>query len=124
MKRSHKIVAGIALSLSLGLAAVAFAYPGGGPGPHMRGGYGMMGFGPGGGHGAAAQLMTPEEHAAFREKMAQATPEERVKLMAENHAEMQKRAADKGITMGQGAHGSHGGFGPGAGPCWMQGAAQ
>ena len=46
------------------------------------------------------QLMTPEERIAMREKMrAAATPEERQQLMAANHAEMQKRAAEKGITL-------------------------
>jgi len=46
------------------------------------------------------QLMTPEERIAMREKMrTAATPEERQQLMAANHAEMQKRAAEKGITL-------------------------
>lgn len=136
MKRSHKIAASIALSLSLGLAGAAFAHPGGGWGPQMRGpGYGMMGAG----YGPGAQLVTPEERAAFQEKMANAaTPEERQALMAEHRAEVQKRAAEKGLTLGQGAgpRGAYGprgggygpgagrGFGPGAGPCWTQGAAQ
>jgi len=124
MKRSHKIAAGIALSLGLGLTTAAFAHPGGGWGPHMRGGYGMMGAGYGPGAGMGAQLMTPEERAAHQEKMLKATPEERVKLMAEHRAEIQKRAEEKGITPGQGAGPRGGGYGPGAGPCWMQGAAQ
>ncbi len=49
---------------------------------------------------AGQQLMTPEERTAMREKMrAAATPEERQQIMAANHAEMQKRAAEKGITL-------------------------
>jgi len=130
------------MSLSLGVAAAAFAQAGG-EGSHMRGGSGMMGgAGTTGGSGMmggsemmggsgmmggagmmseqGAQLMTAEERAALHEKMVKATPEERRKLMADNHAEMQKRAAEKGITLGQ-ATGRHGG--PGAGPCRTQGAA-
>jgi hypothetical protein len=90
----------------------------------MQGGmqYGMMGggMGPGAmagyGAGYGAQLMTPEERTAFREKMRNATPEERQKLAEANHAEMQKRAQEKGITLPE----RHG---PGAGPCWTSAAA-
>lgn len=123
MKRSHKIAAGIAVSLSLGLATAAFAQMGGGAGPYMRGGmqYGMMGgmgpgamAGSGGGHGM--QLMSPEERTAFREKMRNATPEERQKLAEATRADMQKRAQEKGITLREGR-------GPGAGPCWTSAAA-
>lgn len=76
----------------------------------MNGGtrQGMMGNGmaPGmrqGGAGPNAafqQLMTPEERSAMIEKMRNAkTPEERQKIAAENRAEMEKRAKDKGITL-------------------------
>jgi len=133
MKHSHKLVAGAVAALSLGLAAAAFAHPGymgGGMGPGMRGGMGtgmmmhggggmgpgmMGGMGPramGPGYGAPAagqQLMTPEEHTALREKMRSAkTPEERQKLAEANHAEMEKRAKDKGITLPQGSGPWHG----------------
>ena len=87
-----------------------------GPGAMMRGGgYGPgAGMGPGfGGRGLAAQLMTPEELAAHRDKMLNAaTPEERQQIAAANHAELQKRAAEKGITLPQ-RFGPRGGFGPG-----------
>lgn len=56
----------------------------------------------GAGHGAGAQLMTPEERTALREKMRSATPEERQQIAAATHAEMQKRAQDKGITLREG----------------------
>jgi len=50
--------------------------------------------------GAAQSLMTPEERTALQEKMRNAkTPEERHKLAVANHAEMQKRAKEKGITL-------------------------
>jgi hypothetical protein len=49
---------------------------------------------------AGQQLMTPEEHAAFRSKMQNAaTPEERQALAAANHAAMQQRATEKGIAL-------------------------
>ncbi len=62
---------------------------------------------------AGRQLMTPEERTAMQEKMrATTTPEERQQLMAANHAEMQKRAAEKGITLPE----QRGPYGRGAGP--------
>ena len=122
MKNTYKVAAGIAAALSLGLAAAAFAHPGqmgGSMGPGMMG-PGMMGggMGPGmmrhgGPAGAAAgqQLMTPEERTAMWDKMRSAkTPEERQKLAEANHAEMQKRAKDKGITLPQG-NGPRSGYG-------------
>ena len=104
------------------------AGPGAGMGPGSRmGGPGQMGpgrmmgagqMGPGrmgagfGGQGAGNQLMTSEEWAAHREKMfSAATPEERQQIAAANHAEMQKRAAEKGITLPQ-QFGPRGGMGP------------
>jgi hypothetical protein len=58
------------------------------------------------------QLTTPEERTALIEKMRNAkTPEERQQIAAENHAEMEKRAKEKGITLPE--FGPRGGFGPG-----------
>jgi len=125
MKRSHKWIVGIGTSLSLGIAATAvYAQPGqmgGGMRPQMKGGMqsGMQGgVGPGAmGRGAAGpqaaqQLMTPEERTAIRDKMRNAaTPEERQKLSEANHAEMQQRAKEKGITLPE-PRGSRAGFGP------------
>lgn len=136
MKRSHHIVAGIAASLTLAFATGAYAQPaagfgtgpcaaygtqagpGAGMGPGGRmGGPGQMGpgrmMGAGfGGQGAGNQLMTSEEWAAHREKMLSAsTPAERQQIAAANHAEMQKRAAEKGITLPQ-QFGPRGGMGP------------
>ena len=54
------------------------------------------------GHGShgAQSLVTPEERSAMQEKMRAAkTPEERQQIASANRAEMQKRAAEKGITM-------------------------
>ncbi len=129
MKRSHKWIVGIGASLSLGIAAAAvYAHPGqmgGGMGPQMKGGmqHGMQGgMGPGAmgagfaGPQAAQQLMTPEERTAIQEKMRNAaTPEERQKLAEATHAEMQKRAKEKGITLPE-PHGPRAGFGPKFGP--------
>lgn len=134
MKRLHKIATGIALSLSLGLATSVFAHPGqmgGGMGQGMQHGA-QAGQGHGGmqhgmkgrmGHGAegrgtgpqaAQQLMTPEERTALREKMRNATPEERQQIAAATRAEMQKRAQEKGITLPEhrGPHGRMGAAAP------------
>ena len=54
----------------------------------------------GAGHGAG--LMTPEERTALREKMRNATPEERQQIAAATRAEMQKRAQEKGATLREG----------------------
>lgn len=138
MKRSNKIAAVVLATLGLGLAvAGAQAQPGsmgGGMGPGMMGGmhgmHGAMGqgamgpgaMGPGamgqgamGSRMAGQQLMTPEERTAMQEKMrSAATPEERQKIAEANHAEMQKRATEKGITLPE-KHGPHHGMGPNAG---------
>jgi hypothetical protein len=121
MKQSHKFAAGIIASLSLGVAvAAAYAQPGqmgGGMGPHMQGGmhHGMAGgTGPGFAHRQAAgpELMTQEERSAMIGKMRNATtPEERQKVIAENRAEIQKRAQEKGVTLPE-HRGPHAGFGP------------
>ena len=116
MKQSHKFAA--IAALGLGLAATAYSASeqmGAGMGPQdgmqhgatgemqhgMKGGMKHGGMGGGAaGHGAGQQLMTPEERTAMREKMRSAkTPEERQQIAAANHAEMQKRATEKGINL-------------------------
>lgn len=120
MKRTHKVAMGIVAATGLALSvSVAYAHPGmgGGMGPMGMGGMGQgmggaMGHGPMGGAMAGQQLMTPEERVALMEKMRSAkTPEERQKLAEANHAEMQKRAKEKGITLPE--HRGPMGFGPG-----------
>ena len=116
MKFSRKIAIGAAAALGLA-AAVVIAQPGqmgGAMGMHgpmagmQNGPMGGMGQGPMGGQ----QLLTPEEHSAFQEKMRNAkTPEERQKLVEANRTEMQKRAKEKGITLPQ-PHGPRAEFGP------------
>ena len=120
MKHSHKLAGGVIAALGLGLAiATAYANPGqmgsgmeqhmkgemqhgaqGGKQHGTKGGMEHGGMSGGAGHGAGHQLMTPEERTALREKMRNAkTPEERQKIAAATHAEMQKRAQEKGITL-------------------------
>lgn len=119
----------IAASLGLALASAVQAHPGdrgAGAEQHMKGGmhHGMKGgahgkgagmghgaMGGAGGHGAAQQLMTPEERTALREKMRNATPEERQKIAAATRSEMQKRAQEKGITLPE-HRGPHAGNAP------------
>lgn len=135
MKRFYKIIAGLSAIGSLALAGTVHAHPGdmengmmqGGMGHHgmMGGGMGHRmgaGMGPGSmgqgysGQGMAQQLMTPEERTAMQEKMRNAkTPEERQQLAAANHAEMHKRAQEKGITLPE-RGGPGAGMGPGFGP--------
>jgi hypothetical protein len=134
MKNAHR-VAGIVAALGLGLAvASAYAHPGQGQGrmEHGKGGerHAMQEQGHGHGHahgagrhggqrhgeargehggrGAGAQLMTPEERTALREKMRNATPEERQQIAAATRAEMQKRAQEKGVTLPEGRGPRHG----------------
>ena len=46
------------------------------------------------------QLMTAEEKAAYRAKMRAAkTPEERARIRAEHHREMEQRAKQQGVTL-------------------------
>lgn len=105
MKTVNKIVVSIAAVMGLGLA-VAHAQSG------PMGGSGPMGNGAGPGKmqgqmmGANSnmkimrELMTPAERLAMMDKMIDAkTPEERQAIMTANHAEMEKRAKEKGITL-------------------------
>lgn len=47
-----------------------------------------------------SQLMTPQERAAYREKIRNAkTAEERARIRAEHHKEMQERARQQGKTL-------------------------
>ena len=62
MKRTHKIVAGIAATVALGIAAAAYAYPGGGYGP----GFGpCTGDGPGMGYGPRGGMYGPQGRAGM-----------------------------------------------------------
>jgi len=73
------------------------------------------GRGPRGAEGGQS-LMSPEERTAFRDKMRNAsTPEERQQLAQANRAEMEKRAAEKGITLPQHRGPRGQGNGPAAG---------
>lgn len=102
MKSRFTLAAGIVAALGLGLAAAAFTHPmeGGGPGHgHAQ----SMGAGP------MSQLFTAEERTAFQQQMQNAkTPEERQALKQAHHTAMQKRAAEKGVTLPD-----HAGHGPG-----------
>lgn len=145
MNKLNKIATAVALSLGLAVTAYAHpGQMGGGMGPGaqagqqhgMQGGMGQgrmqQGMNHGGGkhaqrgeaqghgkHGSQAgqSLMTPEERTAMREKMRSAkSPEERQQIAAANHAEMQKRATEKGITLPE-HRGPHGhGMGPNTAP--------
>lgn len=106
MKTVKKIAIGVATVLGLGVA-VATVYAQQGPlGNGM--GQGVMRGGIMHGHmteqnsdmKVMRELMTPAERLAMMDKMMDAkTPEERQAIMTANHAEMEKRAKEKGITL-------------------------
>jgi Spy/CpxP family protein refolding chaperone len=106
MKTVKKIAIGVATVLGLGVA-VATVYAQQGPlGNGM--GQGVMRGGMMHGHmteqnsdmKVMRELMTPAERLAMMDKMMDAkTPEERQAIMTANHAEMEKRAKEKGITL-------------------------
>ena len=141
MKTISKITTAVALSL--GLAAVAYAHPGqmgNCTGPNAQQGcqQQMQGMNHGGKHAAMGQnqgqgcdgakaqgstpqagqqLMTPDERTAMRDKMRNAqSPEERQQIALANHAEMQKRATEKGITLPEHSNHQGRGMGPNAAP--------
>jgi hypothetical protein len=111
MKLSHKIAIGAAAALGLA-AGVVIAHPGqmgGAMGMHgtmagmQHGPMGGMQHGPMGGtqHGpmGAQGPMTSGEHSALQEKMRNAkTPEERQAIAESVHAQMRKRAAERGFA--------------------------
>jgi len=106
MKTVKKIAIGVATVLGL-VVAVATVYAQQGPlGNGM--GQGVMRGGMMHGHmteqnsdmKVMRELMTPAERLAMMDKMMDAkTPEERQAIMTANHAEMEKRAKEKGITL-------------------------
>jgi hypothetical protein len=116
-RKWKKALVGVAAVAAVGVAGLVVAHPGAAFGPQGGGPGGMAGKAPmmhGGFAGpmAGQQLMTPEEQQAFVEKMRSAkTPEERQKLAEANHAEMEKRAKEKGISLPQ-PHGPRAGGGP------------
>ncbi|HDR9357620.1 TPA: hypothetical protein QDB44_003508 [Burkholderia vietnamiensis] len=120
-----RCVIGVAIAMSAGLAHAQASQP-------ARSGVeaGHMIYG--------SQLMTPAERSEYRTRMlAAASDAERDKIRAEHHAQMQKRAKARGITlpdappmrgmhrgqgMGMGSGiGPGSGMGAGMGPGYMQG---
>jgi len=101
MKTVNKIGISIAAALGLGFA-VASVHAQQGP---MRNGMGpgmMQGqmMGQSANMKIMRELMTPAERLAMMDKMIDAkTVEERQAIMTANHAEMEKRAKEKGITL-------------------------
>lgn len=65
-----------------------------------------------------SQLMTDKERTEFRARMwAAQSNEERERIRAEHHAEMQKRAQERGMTLPEMPPAGMGRGGMGAGPC-------
>ena len=110
MKTANKIAMGVAIVLGLGLT-IASVHAQQGP----MGGGNMQGMGPSMMRGQMTRgqmmgqnakmkimrdLMTPTERLAMMDKMIDAkTVEERQAIMTATHAEMEKRAKEKGITL-------------------------
>lgn len=125
MKPTRRLATGVIAALGLGLAVTAIqadpGHRGGGTGAQKQSGmqhagkggarhgaaeghqHGSTGAGGDGrGHGAGNPLMSAEERTAFREKMRNASPEERQQIAAAHRAEMQKRAQERGVTPREG----------------------
>ena len=101
MKTVNKIGISIAAALGLGFAVASVHAQqgpmGNGMGPGMMQGQ-MMGQSAN--MKIMRELMTPAERLAMMDKMIDAkTVEERQAIMTANHAEMEKRAKEKGITL-------------------------
>ena len=112
MKNMNKIAISVLTTLGLGMV-ISSVYAQQGP----MGGMGPMGngMGPGMMRGpimqsqmmetnsnmkAIRELMTPAERLSMMDKMMDAkTPQERHEIMTSTHAEMEKRAKEKGITL-------------------------
>lgn len=100
-------VCALALSVAavVALPAVASQGRGGGQGQRSQGGQSMMPPQQGAGIQSRDQvygwqLMTPEERQTYRNKMRSLkTPQERDALRMQHHAEMQKRAQERGQTL-------------------------
>ena len=112
MKTVNKIAIGIAAVLSLGIGITAvqaqqgpkgdMGHMGSGMGPGMMRGPMMQNqmMGQNSDMKLMRELITPEERLSVMDKMMDAkTPQERQAIMSSIHAEMEKRAKEKGITL-------------------------
>ncbi|MBR7975658.1 hypothetical protein KDX01_21435 [Burkholderia vietnamiensis] len=123
-----RCVIGVAIAMSAGLAHAQASQPGQPARSGVEAGHMIYG----------SQLMTPAERTEYRTRMlAAASDAERDKIRAEHHAQMQKRAKARGITLpdappmrgmhrGQGmgmgsGMGPGSGMGSGMGPGYMHG---
>ena len=103
---------GVAIAIASGLADAQPRQPASDPAVEWRG---MM---------YGSQLMRPAERNAYRTRMLAAKSDaEREKIRAQHHAEMQKRAKARGITLPDAPpmRGMHGGQGMGMGMGYMHG---
>ena len=112
MKTVNKIAMSIAAVLSLGMGITAvqaqqgskgdMGHMGSGMGPGMMRGPMMQNqmMGQNSDMKVMRELITPEERLSMMDKMMDAkTPQERQAIMISIHAEMEKRAKEKGITL-------------------------
>ena len=112
MKIVNKIAMSIATVLSLGMGITAvqaqqgpkgdMGHMGSGMGPGMMRGPMMQNqmMGQNSDMKVMRELITPEERLSMMDKMMDAkTPQERQAIMISIHAEMEKRAKEKGITL-------------------------
>jgi hypothetical protein len=115
MKTVNKIAIGIAAVLSLGIGITAvqaqqgpkgdMGHMGSGMGPGMMRGPMMQNqmMGQNSDMKVMRELITPKERLSMMDKMMDAkTPQERQAIMISIHAEIEKRAKEKGITLPDG----------------------
>ena len=105
MKTINKIAIGVVAALGLGLTVASVQAQqgpmGNGMGPGMmRGGMMQNQMGQNSNMKIMRELMTPAERLSMMDKMMDAkTVEGRQAIMTQTHAEMEKRAKEKGITL-------------------------
>jgi hypothetical protein len=106
VKTINKIAIGVVAALGLGLTVASVQAQqgpmGNGMGPGMMRGAMMQNqmMGQNSNMKIMRELMTPAERLSMMDKMIDAkTAEERQAIMTQTHAEMEKRAKEKGITL-------------------------
>ena len=109
MNRLHSPTAVAALALCLALAAPALAQQAASPqapAPQAaddEAGEGAAEAAPARGQRQVSgrELMSPEERRSFRRQMKEATPEEQMRLWQQKHAELEQRAAGRGMVLAE-----------------------
>ena len=129
MQRLYSPAAISVLALCLAFAAPAAAQPAAAPAPQAAdaaAGSGAQAAAPAPRQVSARELLTPQERSEFRRQIRAAAPEERQRLWAQKRAELEQRAAQRGVVLAAPGAGRPGqktaeaGRGEGRGPATPQ----